>query len=143
MEDSSDPARKPAAAPALMAPVRTRAEREAALRSQDDEIGRAIAQAAASGELQTVAWYGKPIEDIPGWDDTPAELRMPFKILRDAGVVPPEIELFHQRARLREALESSAAGPDRDRLRQQLVELEQVIALRLEALRQSTSPGTR
>jgi hypothetical protein len=127
----------------MLAPVRTRAEREAALRSQDDEIGRAIAEAAAAGELKTVAWYGKPIEETPGWDDTPAELRMPFKILKDAGVVPPEIELFHQRARLREAIAALPPGSERDQLKQKLVELEQVISLRLEALRASGSPSLR
>lgn len=126
-----------------LAQVRTRAEREAALRSLDDEIGRAIAEAATAGELKTVPWYGKPIEEIPGWDDTPAELRMPFKILKDAGVVPPEIELFHQRARLREQVAALPPGSERDALNQKLVELEQVISLRLEALRASGSPSLR
>jgi Domain of unknown function (DUF1992) len=129
--------------PPTLAHVRTRAEREAALRSLDDEIGRAIADAAAAGELKTVSWYGKPIEEIPGWDDTPAELRMPFKILKDAGVVPPEIELFHQRARLREQIAALLPGSERDALNQKLVELEQVISLRLEALRASASPSLR
>lgn len=127
----------------MLAPVRTRAEREAALRSQDDEIGRAIAEAAAAGELKTVSWYGKPIEETPGWDDTPAELRMPFKILKDAGVVPPEIELFHQRAQLRERIASLPPGSELDACKQKLVELEQVIALRLESLRASGSPSLR
>lgn len=40
---------------------------------------------------------------------TPDEFKLPFKILKNAGIAPPEIELFHERARLREALQRSGA----------------------------------
>jgi hypothetical protein len=101
----------------------------------DDEIARHLAEAAASGELQAAESYGKPLRDIEGWDATPDALRMPFKILKDAGVVPPEIELFHARARLRAAAAAATDADEHEQLQRRLVELEQKIALRLESLR--------
>lgn len=105
----------------------------------EDEIARKLKEAAETGELQGAEGYGQPmIEDI-GWESTPAEFRMPFKILKNAGVVPPEIELFHERAALRAKLDAAAGDADRAAIRQSLSDLEQRIALRLEALRSSGS----
>jgi hypothetical protein len=105
------------------------------MRSLDEEIGRSIQEAAATGELSRAKGYGQPMEDDAGWNATPRALRMPMKILKDAGVVPAEVAWFHERARLKA---EAAAAPDEDtrrRLHQQLVEVEQKIALRLEAIR--------
>ena len=43
--------------------------------------------------------------------------------------------MFRERARLRSLVEASADSGERDRLRLQIMELEQKIALRLESLR--------
>jgi len=101
----------------------------------DDEIARKIKDAADSGELRLARDYGKPIPPDTGWDATPEALRMPMKILKDAGVPPPEIAMFQERSRLREALATESAEDRRAALRKRLIELEQHIALRLEALR--------
>ena len=106
-----------------------------AMSTLDDEIARYLEQARASGELRTAKGYGKPLPEIAGWDETPEALRMPFKILKDAGVPPPEIELFHERARLRSQLEACTDNEARAKLVRHLSELEQKIALRLESLR--------
>jgi hypothetical protein len=105
----------------------------------EDEIGRKLAEAHRNGELQMAASYGKPQIEDSGWQQTPEELRMGFKILKDAGVVPPEVELFQQRGRLRQALEGAGDEQERRRLQVALGELEQKIALRLEALRSTRS----
>jgi hypothetical protein len=105
------------------------------MRSIDEEIARHLHEAAASGELSKAQGYGEPMRDDSGWDDTPQALRMPFKILKDAGVVPPEIEMFHQRAELTAALNECIDPAAREALLRQRSELEQKIALRLEALR--------
>jgi hypothetical protein len=107
------------------------------MRSLDEEIARYLQEAQAAGELAKAPSFGKPLAQDVGWDETPADLRMPFKILKDAGVPPPELELFHRRAALRAELQAAAPGPDREALQRRLAELEQVIALRLEALRGS------
>jgi hypothetical protein len=101
----------------------------------DDEIAKCVAEALASGELQSAQGFGKPLPDMEGWDATPEALRLPFKILKNAGVAPPEIALFHERAGLRAALEASTDRAERERIGRQLSELEQRLALRLESLR--------
>ena len=101
----------------------------------EEEIARALREAEASGELAAARGYGRPLPEIPGWADTPEALRMPFKILKDAGVPPPEVELFHERARLRAAIEACADEAQRRELAKALSLLEAKIALRLEALR--------
>jgi hypothetical protein len=101
----------------------------------EDEIGRKLAEAEQSGELRSAEGYGRPMQEDAGWEQTPVEFRMPFKILRNAGVAPPEIGLFHERARLREAVEAASTAEERAALQRALGELEQKIALRLEGLR--------
>ena len=105
------------------------------MRSFDEEIARRLQEAADSGELRGAKGYGKPAPEDPGWDATPGALRMPMKILKDAGAAPPEIEMFHERARLKQQIASAADPGERRRLQVRLVELEAGIALRLEALR--------
>jgi Domain of unknown function (DUF1992) len=50
-----------------------------------------IAQAIAKGELKTSGWENRP---LPLEDDhmVPADLKMAYKILKNAGYLPPEIE---------------------------------------------------
>lgn len=101
----------------------------------DETIAQHLAEAAASGELQAARGYGKPLPEMEGWEATPEALRMPFKILKDAGFAPPEVGMFHERARLRTQAASSCDVAERERLLRELVELEQKLALRLESLR--------
>lgn len=105
------------------------------LKLVEDEIARKLKEAAETGELQGAEGYGQPMIEDVGWDSTPAELRMPFKILKNAGVLPPEIELFHQRVKLRAELEAATTDEASATARQALSDLEQRLALRLEALR--------
>lgn len=107
--------------------------------TQDDEIARHLREALASGELAAAEGFGRPLKEDEGWAMTPESLRMPFKILKDAGVVPPEIELFHERAALSASLAECATEAERIEVRRRLSELEQRIALRLEALRTTGS----
>jgi len=105
------------------------------MRSIDEEIARRIQEAADSGELARAKGYGRPMEEDAGWHATPDALRMPMKILKDAGVVPAEIGWFRERARLKAAVEAATDDAARIALQRQLIEVEQKIALRLEALR--------
>ena len=108
--------------------------------TMDEEIAAWLARAAASGELASTPSWGRPLGSDDGWQQTPEALRMPFKILKDAGVPPPEVELFHERARLRAALDAAGDAGERKALQRQLSELEQKLALRLEALRRAGEP---
>lgn len=101
----------------------------------DEEIARHLAQAMASGELQGSCYFGKPLPEDEAWNATPLAFRMPFKVLRNAGYRPPEIEIFHQRARLADQLAAATGEAERLALRAELSALEQAIALRLEGMR--------
>ena len=103
--------------------------------TQDEEIARHLREALASGELAGTPGFGKPLAEDAGWSATPEPLRMPFKILKNAGFVPPEVELFHERAALSASLGASTSEVERVELRRKLSDLQQKISLRLEALR--------
>ena len=105
----------------------------------DDDIARHLEHARRSGELASIDGFGKPLPESTGWDETPDALRMPFKVLKDAGVVPVEIELMRERAQLRAALAAATSSLQRAVVQQRLADLEQSIALRLEALRRSAA----
>jgi len=114
-----------------------RKKRDASLRSQDEAIAEHLAESYRSGELQSAESFGRPLAEPEGWAQTPTEFRMPFKILKNAGAPPPEVELFRKRAALRTELEAATSDEQRRRLQQQLSELEQALALRLEGMRAS------
>ncbi|MEJ6006502.1 DnaJ family domain-containing protein [Paucibacter sp. AS339] len=103
----------------------------------DDEIARHLQEALNSGELKLAESFGKPLQEDAGWEATPDGLRMPFKVLKNAGMAPPEVELFHRRAALQTALQDCSDEAERQTLMRELSDLQQSIALRLDALRSS------
>lgn len=113
-------------------------KREQRLVLLEDHIGRSLAESERNGELRHAPSYGKPLHFGDGYDDTPAELRMPFKMLKDAGVLPPEVELMRQIAALQTELDAlPEASAQAGALRQRITEARQALALRLEKLRLS------
>lgn len=114
-----------------------RKKRDASLRSMDEAIAEHLAESWRSGELQSAESFGRPLAEPEGWAQTPTEFRMPFKILKNAGAPPPEVELFRKRATLRAQLEAATTADSRHRIQQQLSDLEQALALRLEGMRAS------
>ncbi|NRF69495.1 DUF1992 domain-containing protein [Aquincola sp. S2] len=105
----------------------------------DDHIAQSLRDSERSGELRSAPSYGKPLHHGDGWDETPEEFRLPFKILKDAGVVPAEVELMQQLGKLRQTLAATTDAEQRRVLQQRISELQQTIALRLEKLRVSGS----
>ena len=95
----------------------------------EDEIGRRLKESEASGELKQAAGYGKPLDFGDGYFETPEELRMGFKILKDAGFVPPEVEMMKKIAQLRETLTRTSDIDSQDALRQQLSQMEVSLSL--------------
>ena len=110
------------------------AKREQRLKLLEDNIGRHLADSHASGELQRAKGYGKPLDFGDGYDETPADLRMGYKILKDAGVVPPEVELMQRVQAQRLAADALPEGAERTAAMQRLAEMQQQLALRLEAI---------
>lgn len=105
----------------------------------DDHIGQHLRESEASGELKAAPSWGRPLDFGDGYDETPPELRMGMKVLKDAGVLPPEVELMQQAAALESQLASCGDEAERRGLQQQIAEKRQAIALRLERLRATGS----
>jgi Domain of unknown function (DUF1992) len=109
------------------------------LQLQDDHIGRALRESEASGELRAAPSYGRPLATDTGYEQTPDELRLPFKILKDAGVVPPEVEVMREISALQQQLAATADPAAQRALQQRIAEKRQHLALRLERLRATGS----
>jgi hypothetical protein len=109
----------------------------AEMKTLDEQIAEQLRDSEA--ELRNAPSWGKPLPFDDGYDETPIALRMPFKILKDAGVVPHEIEMFREIAACKRALHETASADEARALRQRISELQQAIALRLEKLRISGS----
>jgi hypothetical protein len=105
------------------------------LRMVEDHIGRSLAESEKSGELRTAANFGKPLDFGDGYFETPEELRMGFKILKDAGFAPPEIELMREIGVFRESLDAATSDKDRTTKRTRLTELQLKLAMQMERLR--------
>ena len=103
----------------------------------EDEIGRHLTESLASGELSQAASYGKPIDLGDGYRETPEELRMGFKILKDAGFVLPEVELMKEIASIRAELLDAEHPSDSVKLRRKLLDLEVSLSIAKDRLSSS------
>lgn len=82
---------------------------------------RKIQQAIASGEFDNLPGKGQPLPD-DGLDMVPEELRMAYKILKNAGIVPEEIELRKTIVQLNDLLNACASESERRDIRIKLNE---------------------
>lgn len=81
---------------------------------------RKIAEAMARGELDNLAGAGKPLAMDEELSGVPAELRMAYKLLKNAGFVPPEVELRKEIVSMREMLGQLEDDEKRRSVRRQL-----------------------
>jgi hypothetical protein len=95
-----------------------------------------IAEAVANGELDNLPGAGKPLASE---DDAmvPAEVRIAYRVLRSAGLVPPELEARKEAAGLREIARSSPDEPVRRHALERLALLETQLEARGVSLRGS------
>jgi hypothetical protein len=119
--------------------VNAQEKREQKLKVLDDQIGEHLRHSEQTGELKAAPSYGNPLSFGDGYDETPTELRMGMKILKDAGVVPPEVEAMRTAAELEARMNACTDDAERRVFQQRLSEMRQAIALRLEGLARSGS----
>jgi len=104
-------------------------------RDLDERIGAALRESFERGELQRAKSWGKPLDFGDGYEETPADLRMGYKILKDAGGAPLEVELMREIEALNAQLARlDAASEEAVELRRKVMDLRLEIALRIEAL---------
>jgi Domain of unknown function (DUF1992) len=84
-------------------------------------IDEKIKEAIARGEFDNLPGKGKPL-DLDAYFATPEHLRMGYSILKDADIIPEEVELLKQIEALKKSLDSSVTPSEREAFRQQLSE---------------------
>jgi len=101
----------------------------------DDIIKQWVQRAERSGEIRKLPGFGEPFQFEDGFMETPAELRMAHKILKNAGYVPAEIEMLQRLAALRDQLKVDEDPVRQSELKSKIADLEQKVAIMLDALR--------
>ncbi len=66
-----------------------------------------IQEAISRGEFDHLPGAGKPL-DLSAYFDTPEEVRLAYSILKNADVLPREVELLREIALLKEELQQSS-----------------------------------
>jgi hypothetical protein len=89
-----------------------------------------IREAMDQGFFDNSPYRGRPVR-LEENESIAPELRLAYKVLNDAGCLPPEVELRREIASLSELLDTIAEGEERKRLRRELADRR----LRLELLR--------
>ena len=92
---------------------------------------RKIAQAIQNGELAVEGWQNRPLP-LEDEQHIPPDLRMAYKLLKNAGYLPPEIEAKKEIQQLEELI--AATEDEHERLRQ--LQKLNVLRLRCNTMRQ-------
>ena len=96
-----------------------------------DQIAeRKIAEAMAAGEFDDLPGAGRPLE-LEDDAHVPEDLRVAYRILRNSGFVPPEVQTLNQIAHLERLVKDA---PEDERLRV----LRKVALLRLRFVRRDS-----
>lgn len=90
-----------------------------------------IQQALQEGEFEALPGQGRPI-DLSEYFRTPVADRLAWSILKNAGVVPPEVELLNEIGALEQRLETCVASSERVELSRELQARRVKVALALE-----------
>jgi hypothetical protein len=101
------------------------------MKSLDHLIERRIREAQLRGEFDDLPGTGAPL-DLDDDSLVPGELRVAYRILKNAGYVPPEVEALRDVRQLEQALADTQAPDERTRL-----------LARVNALLSRTSMGRR
>ncbi|MCZ8133774.1 MAG: DUF1992 domain-containing protein [Rhodobacteraceae bacterium] len=96
---------------------------------------RQMQKARLKGDLQGLAEEGKPLPDRPGDAFISPGEAMGFRIMAEAGVLPEEIVLKKEAARLRESLALEVDAVRRKAIQTELAQVEMRQAMAEEARR--------
>ena len=94
-----------------------------------------VARAIANGEMDNLPGQGKPL-NLDDESGVPEDMRMAYRVMKNAGIVPPEVEAMKRLAKLREQLAVETDPAERDRLAKQISMENSVLRLKLERMAQ-------
>jgi DnaJ-like protein len=84
-------------------------------------VDEKIKESIAAGEFDNLPGKGKPLH-LDAYFAMPEHLRMGYSILKNADIIPEEMELLRKIESLKQSLESSTAESEQKALRRQLSE---------------------
>jgi len=87
----------------------------------DQLVEALIKEAQARGEFDNLPGKGRPI-DLSAYFDTPEEVRNAYAMLKNAGMVPAEIELLQEIAALKERLTKTGEAKEQDSIQKEIRE---------------------
>jgi hypothetical protein len=99
--------------------------------SFDKLVETLINEAQARGEFENLPSQGKPI-DLTEYFNAPDDVRVAQTLLKNAGMVPVEIELLQEIAALKELLGSAVDVSEKDKIQETLKEKQLQFNLLLE-----------
>jgi len=94
-------------------------------------VEQKIRDAMAAGEFDDLPGEGKPL-DLDSYFRTPEHLRLAYHILKDAGFVPPELELKKEIDKLKALRDGAESGDERKRLERKIAQKTAVYRMALE-----------
>jgi hypothetical protein len=89
--------------------------------SLDKAVETIIREAQARGEFDDLPGKGKPI-DLTEYFNTPEDVRVAQAMLKNAGMVPVEIDLLQEISALKEMLSLASDNSEKDKYRKILEE---------------------
>ncbi len=101
----------------------------------DDIIGGWVREAERSGEVKKLPGYGKPLE-LDEDTHVPPKYRMAYRVLKNAGYKPPEVEMIQRVSELREMIDAEANPGRRESLQTELRALQQKLDVALDKFKQ-------
>jgi hypothetical protein len=102
----------------------------------DSLVELQIAEAMARGDFDNLPGQGQPL-DLSEDPFTPEEHRMVNRIMKNSGIIPPEVQMLNEISQLRERLKNleSSSNDEREKLRKELHHKETAVRTAIEALK--------
>jgi hypothetical protein len=108
--------------------------------SFDKAVESIIQEAMQRGEFDNLRGKGQPL-DLSAYFDTPEDVRMAYLLLKNAGMVPQEIDLLQEIAALKERLQSTYDEPQRHKIRKMIGEKQMQFNVLMERQRRQRREG--
>jgi len=97
----------------------------------DKVVESIIKEAMERGEFDNLPGKGKPI-DLTAYFDTPEDVRAAYSLLKNAGMVPREVELLKEIAELKQMESALVEEKKREEIRKQIAQKQIEFSLMME-----------
>jgi hypothetical protein len=100
----------------------------------DKAVESIIREAMARGEFDDLPGKGKPV-DLTDYFNTPEDFRLAYSIMKNAGVLPEEVEILKEIEALNGELEACKDEGERKQLKKKIEDRKMRVSLLLEGQR--------